>query len=61
MNVAGDGAGLADIEIVSALQKGRRPVDQTPAPERAQAAAHHDVERRLLLPKEPQRSPRPTA
>src|SRR5882757_9259461 len=52
MNIAGDGARLSDVEAVRALQKSRRPVDQAPAPERAQTAADHDVKRRFLLPKE---------
>src|SRR6267154_5186929 len=52
MNIAGDRARLSDVEVVRALQKGRRPIDQAPTPERAQTAADHDVKRRFLLPEE---------
>src|SRR5258708_29398720 len=52
MNMAGHGTRLSDIEVVRALQKCRRPIDQAPTPERAQTAADHDVKRRFLLPEE---------
>src|ERR1700719_1509661 len=52
MNIAGDGARLSDVEVVRALQKCRRPIDETPTPERAQTAADHDVKRSFLPPKE---------
>src|SRR5271168_343122 len=43
VDVAGDGARLAYVQIVGALQKGGRPIDQSPAPKGAQPAAHDDV------------------
>src|SRR5260370_14245720 len=55
MNVAGYLAGSSDVYLVGAHKKCRRPIHQTPAPKRADTASHHDVERRLLLPKEPPR------
>ena len=41
---------LAHVEIVGALQKCGRPLDQAPPPKRAQAAADHHVIGGLLQP-----------
>ena len=48
-------ARLADAHVVSALQEGRCPEHESPAPQRAHRAAHHHMHRGALLPQEAHR------
>src|SRR6202034_4003221 len=54
MNMTGDRTRLGDVETIRPHEKGRRPPDQTPTPQRTHTAGHDHVERGLLAPQKPQ-------